>query len=162
MTVVEIRTAIAVAFIFFCRMMGLFMVLPVMTLYGMELDGATFSLLGIAIGVYGLSQAFLQIPFAWLSDIYGRKPIILLGLAIFFLGSLGASFSEDIFSLIFFRFLQGAGAIAATSMAYLADNSSESSRARVMAVVGIAIGMSFILAMFIGPLLASVDRKSVV
>lgn len=157
MSSLELKTAASVAFIFFCRMMGLFMVLPVMSLYGMELQGATLTLLGLALGIYGLSQAFLQIPFALLSDFFGRKRIILLGLLLFFLGSLGASFAENIWALIFFRFLQGAGAIAGTSMALLSDASSESSRAKLMALVGIAIGISFILALVAGPLLASIN-----
>lgn len=157
MSSLELKTATSVAFIFFCRMMGLFMVLPVMSLYGMDLQGATLTLLGLALGIYGLSQAFLQIPFALLSDFFGRKRMIVFGLSLFCMASLGASFSENIWALIFFRFLQGTGAVAGTSMALLSDVSSESSRARLMALVGIAIGVSFILALVVGPLLASIN-----
>jgi predicted MFS family arabinose efflux permease len=150
----ELQLAGSVAFIFFCRMMGLFMVLPILSLYGNDLEGASFALVGLALGVYGLSQAFLQIPFAMLSDVYGRKRIMLFGLFLFLLGSVCASFADNIWSLILSRFLQGAGAIAGTSMALLADRSSEEARARVMALVGIAIGASFVMSLILGPVIA--------
>lgn len=152
----------SVAFIFFCRMMGLFMVLPILSLYGSTIEGASLSLIGLAIGVYGLSQAFLQIPFALFSDVFGRKRIMLLGLSLFLAGSLLAMVSDNIWMLIFSRFLQGSGAIAGTSMALLADYSSESSRAWVMAVVGIAIGASFVLALIVGPIAAAYGGLKVV
>jgi MFS family permease len=155
MNTLEIRTAISVAAIFFCRMMGLFMVLPVISLYGTSLDGATLSLLGVAVGVYGLSQALLQIPLSMLSDLYGRKTVMLFGLAVFTVGSVCAIFADDIWMLIACRALQGAGAIAGTSMALLTDISSQQSRAKMMAFVGISIGASFVLALIIGPLLAA-------
>lgn len=155
MTTFELKTAVAVGMIFLCRMMGLFMVLPVMSLYGQNLDGASLSLLGLAVGVYGLSQAILQIPLSMLSDVYGRKRIMLLGLLVFLAGSIGTIFADNIWLLILFRAIQGAGAIAGTSMALLADASSVNARTRVMALVGISIGASFVLALIVGPLLAS-------
>ena len=151
----ELKSAGSVALIFFCRMMGLFMILPVLSLYGYDLKGATPLLLGLAVGIYGLSQASLQIPFAILSDIFGRKRIILFGLFLFFVGSFAAMFVESVWMLLICRFLQGSGAIAGTSMAFLADVSSPQSRARVMAMVGIAIGASFVLALVLGPFIAA-------
>jgi len=151
----ELRTASAIAAIFFARMMGLFMVMPVMSLYGMELKGASLTLLGIAIGVYGLTQALLQIPLSMLSDIYGRKRIMLWGLAAFVVGSFCAIFADNIWALIACRALQGAGAIAGTSMALLADSSTVQTRTKVMAFVGISIGASFVFSLIAGPLLAN-------
>ena len=155
MTTLEIRTAISVAAIFFCRMMGLFMVLPVISLYGTSIEGATLSLLGVAVGVYGLSQALLQIPLSMLSDLYGRKAIMLAGLFVFCVGSISAVFADNIYALIACRAVQGAGAIAGTSMALLTDVSSQQSRSKMMALVGISIGASFVLALILGPLLAA-------
>ena len=155
MTTVEVRTAISVAVIFFCRMMGLFMVLPVISLYGTSIEGATISLLGVAVGVYGLSQALLQIPLSMLSDLYGRKTIMLSGLFVFCMGSVWAIFADSIWTLIACRAVQGAGAIAGTSMALLTDVSSQQSRSKMMALVGISIGGSFVLALIVGPLLAA-------
>lgn len=155
MNTFELKTAMAVAMIFLCRMMGLFMVLPIMSLYGQSLEGATLSLLGLAVGVYGLSQALLQIPLSMLSDVYGRKRIMLFGLSVFLMGSIGAIFADNIWLLIICRALQGSGAIAGTSMALLADISSVQARTRVMALVGISIGTSFVIALIVGPLLAT-------
>jgi len=155
MNALEKRTTLIVALIFFCRMMGLFMLLPIISVYGMNLQGANLSLLGIAVGVYGLSQAVLQIPFSMLSDRYGRKNIILIGLFIFFIGSLASLFVESVWALIICRAVQGAGAIAGTSMVLLADNSRVEYRTKVMAVVGVSIGASFVLALVLGPLIAS-------
>lgn len=152
----------SVAFIFFCRMMGLFMVLPILSLYGSTIEGASMSLIGLALGAYGLSQAFLQIPFALSSDIFGRKRIMLLGLSLFLAGSLLAMISDNIWMLIFSRFLQGSGAIAGTSMALLADHSSEGARTWVMALVGIAIGASFVIALIVGPIAAASGGLKVV
>ncbi len=151
----ELRVAASVAFIFFCRMMGLFMVLPILSLYGNTIEGASLSLIGLALGIYGLSQAFLQIPFALCSDVFGRKRVMLFGLSLFLAGSLLAMVSDNIWMLILSRFLQGSGAIAGTSMALLADHSGESSRTWVMAIVGIAIGASFVLALIVGPIVAA-------
>ncbi len=156
MNALEKRTTAVVAVIFLCRMMGLFMVLPVISLYGQELEGATLGLLGIAVGAYGLSQALLQIPLSMMSDRYGRRRIILLGLFIFFLGSLCTYFADTVWALIVGRAIQGAGAIAGTSMALLADNSRSEFRSRVMAFVGISIGASFVFSLVLGPWLVSI------
>ncbi len=154
MTSLEKRTTFSVAIIFFSRMMGLFMVLPVLSLYGLELQGASVTLLGLAIGVYGFAQAIFQIPFSMLSDRIGRKNVMLAGLWLFVLGSVCAALANDIWSLIASRCLQGVGAIAGTSLALLGDVSSVKNRTKVMAVVGITIGASFVIALIAGPWLA--------
>ena len=142
------------------RMLGLFMVLPVLTLYGQDYVGSSALLLGLAIGVYGLTQAILQIPFGILSDKLGRKPIIAAGLVLFALGSVVAAQSETMFGLIAGRALQGAGAIAGAIMATAADLTCDKSRTRAMAIIGASIGVSFILALIIGPALAAVGGLS--
>ena len=137
------------------RMLGLFMVLPVMMLYGADLTGATAFLLGLALGAYGLTQACLQIPLGLLSDRFGRKPILALGLGLFCLGSVVAALADHVLVLIIGRALQGAGAISGVALALLADLTRESVRPRALAVVGGCIGLSFGLAMILGPWLAA-------
>src|ERR1043166_3844458 len=151
----EYRTTFALAAIFGLRMMGLFMVLPVLSVYAQNLQSYTPTLLGIALGIYGLSQAILQIPFGYLSDRFGRKPIITVGLLIFALGSIIAALSESMYGIILGRLLQGAGAIGSTLIAMVADLTSEENRTRAMAIIGITIGITFSLGMILGPILAS-------
>lgn len=154
MTGIERRSVFSLAFLYATRMLGLFMVLPVFVIYGQDLHGATNVLIGFAIGVYGLSQALFQIPFGALSDRFGRKKLIAIGLLLFFLGSVVAATSESIYGVIFGRFLQGSGAIAAVLMALLSDLTSEQSRTKAMAMVGMSIGVSFSIALVVGPLIA--------
>ncbi len=154
MTSNERRSVFSLALLYALRMLGLFMVLPVFMIYGQDLIGANELLLGLAIGAYGLSQAVFQIPFGALSDRFGRKRLILLGLVLFALGSVLAAISESIWGVILGRFLQGAGAIASVLMALLSDLTSEESRTRGMAIVGMSIGISFSLALVLGPLIA--------
>lgn len=154
MTGKERQSVISLALLYATRMLGLFMVLPVFVLYGQELEGATELLLGVAIGAYGLSQALFQVPFGALSDRFGRKKLISIGLILFFLGSVLAAVSEDIYGVILGRFLQGSGAIASVLMALLSDITSEESRTKAMAMIGMSIGVSFSLALVIGPLFA--------
>src|SRR3990167_1806934 len=135
------------------RMMGLFMVLPVFALYAHQLQGATPTLIGLAMGIYGLFQALFQIPFGILSDKVGRKPIILIGLLIFAAGSLVAGLSHSILWMIIGRALQGAGAVGSAILAMLADLTREEKRSKSMAIVGMTIGLSFALAMLLGPIL---------
>lgn len=151
----ERRVVISLAALYSFRMFGLFMLLPVLSLYGTEYRGHTPFLLGFALGAYGLSQALLQIPFGVLSDRVGRKPLILLGLVLFVAGSLVAAIADSVYGLILGRILQGGGAISAVVMALLTDLTSEENRTKAMATVGASIGVSFSVAMTLGPLLAS-------
>ena len=151
----ERRTVGALALLYCFRMLGLFMVLPLMALYTAELPGATPILIGLAIGIYGLTQALLQVPFGWLSDQLGRKPIIVSGLLLFALGSVIAAMADSIGGIILGRTLQGAGAIASTVMAMVADLTREEQRTKAMAVVGMSIGLSFTVALVLGPVVAS-------
>lgn len=153
MTPLERRSAISLAGIFSLRMLGLFMILPVFALYAEHLQGMTPFLVGLAIGIYGLTQALLQIPFGMLSDRIGRKPVIAGGLLIFALGSVVAAYAGTIEGVILGRALQGAGAIAAAVMALTADLTTEEHRSKAMAIIGMSIGLSFMLAMIAGPLL---------
>ena len=153
LSVTEKRVALSLSFVFFLRMLGLFILLPVLALAGGAYHDATPQLLGLALGIYGLTQAGLQIPFGMLSDRYGRKPIIVLGLAIFIAGSLLAALADSVYGLILGRALQGAGAVAAAIIALAADLSSEQNRTRVMALIGISIGFAFCVAFVLGPLL---------
>ena len=153
MTAGERRSVASLAAIYALRMIGLFMILPVFVLYADQLTGHTPLLIGIAIGAYGLTQALLQIPFGMLSDRFGRKRIITIGLLLFALGSVVAASADDIYMVIAGRALQGAGAIAAAIMALVADLTREEQRTKAMATIGMSIGMSFALALVLGPML---------
>lgn len=153
MTSQERCAIISLSSIMSLRMIGLFMVLPVFSLYAQQLQGATPFLVGLAIGIYGLFQALFQIPFGAFSDRIGRKPIILLGLFIFAIGSFIAGLAHSITGMIIGRALQGAGAIGSTTLALMADLTSEEQRTKAMAIAGITIGFSFSIAMLMGPLL---------
>jgi len=135
-------------------MLGLFMILPVFALYAEHLQGSSKALMGLAIGIYGLSQAVLGIPFGMLSDRFGRKPVITLGLLIFAAGSVAAAMSDSIYGVIAGRALQGAGAIAAAVMALAADLTREEHRLKAMATIGASIGLSFTVALVLGPILS--------
>ncbi|WP_145130289.1 MFS transporter [Pseudomonas sp. URMO17WK12:I11] len=151
----ETRAAGGLALVFAFRMLGMFMVLPVLATYGMDLAGATPALIGLAIGAYGLTQAVLQIPFGMISDRIGRRPVIYLGLIVFALGSVLAAQADSIWGIIAGRILQGAGAISAAVMALLSDLTREQHRTKAMAMIGMSIGLSFAVAMVVGPLLTS-------
>ena len=151
----EKKASFGLAGIFSMRMLGLFMILPVMSLYAENLDGMTPLLLGLAISVYGLTQALLQIPFGLMSDRFGRKRIITIGLLLFVAGSIVAAMSTTIYGIIIGRALQGSGAVAAAVMALAADLTTEQNRTKIMATIGISIGISFGIAMVLGPVMAS-------
>jgi MFS family permease len=153
MTAVERRATLGLAGVYGFRMLGLFLILPVFALYAEGLPGATPLLTGLAIGIYGLTQAALQIPFGLLSDRIGRKPVIFAGLALFALGSLIAALADDVWMIILGRAIQGSGAVSAAVMALAADVTREEQRTKAMATIGMTIGVSFMLAMFAGPIL---------
>jgi MFS family permease len=137
--------ALKVSLIMSVRMLGLFMLFPVMSVYAEDYDGSTPFLIGMAIGIYGLTQALLQIPFGYLSDRFGRKPILIIGLLIFLVGSVVAANATNIIFVVIGRALQGGGAISAVLMAFLADSISEDNRAKANAFVGFQIGVAFML-----------------
>lgn len=153
MTPIEKRVAMSLSAIFASRMLGLFMILPVFAIYAEELDGFSPTLAGLAIGIYGLTQAIFQIPMGMLSDRIGRKPVIIGGLVIFAIGSIVAALSDSITGVIIGRALQGSGAIASAIMALAADLTREEHRIKVMASIGMSIGLSFALALVFGPML---------
>lgn len=151
----EKRAIAGLASIMSLRMLGLFMILPVFALYAEQLHGVTPTLVGVAIGIYGLTQASFQIPFGLLSDRWGRKPIIAIGLCIFAIGSVVAAMSDSITGVIIGRALQGMGAVAAALLALTADLTKEEHRTKAMAVMGMSIGLAFMVALAAGPLLDS-------
>lgn len=137
------------------RMLGLFIILPVFALYAAEglPGGESHILTGIAIGAYGLTQAVLQIPAGWMSDRYGRKPVIYAGLLLFALGSFVAASADNIYWVIAGRAIQGAGAINAAVMALTADLTREEVRTKAMAMIGITIGITFSISLVLAPML---------
>ena len=152
MSTPERRATLSLALVYAFRMLGLFMILPVFSLYAKHLPLATPFLIGMAIGIYGLTQACLQIPFGMLSDFIGRKPVIISGLIIFIIGSIVAALAHNIYGVIIGRAIQGAGAISSTTMALLGDVTKDQNRTKAMAFIGIFIGFSFAVAVIIGPI----------
>ncbi len=155
MTALEKRATLSLSSIYALRMLGLFMILPVLSLFAEQMEGATPVLIGLAISVYGLTQAILQIPFGLLSDRFGRKKIIIIGLILFSAGSIVAAVSTTIYGVLLGRAIQGSGAIAAAIMALVADLTQEVHRTKAMATIGASIGVSFGVAITLGPILAA-------
>jgi predicted MFS family arabinose efflux permease len=149
----EYPAVVALASIMAVRMLGLFMILPVFSMHAGDFLGATPQLIGLALGIYGLTQAVLQMPFGVLSDRYGRKPVMMLGLGFFIAGSVYAALAHSIYGLIIGRALQGGGAIGSTVLAMVADITREENRSKAMAIIGLAISGAFALAMIAGPLI---------
>lgn len=156
MTPLELRASIGLSGIFGLRLLGMFVILPVFAIYAEQLPGGdNLTLVGLAIGAYGLTQALLQIPFGWWSDRYGRKPVVYIGLVIFAVGSFVAALAPNIYMVIFGRMLQGAGAISAAVIAMTADLTREDQRAKAMAMIGSTIGVAFALSLVASPWLNS-------
>ena len=152
MTPLELRASIGLSGIFGLRLLGMFVILPVFAIYAERLPGGdNLTLVGLAIGAYGLTQALLQIPFGWWSDRYGRKPVVYIGLVIFAVGSFVAALAPNIYMVIFGRMLQGAGAISAAVIAMTADLTREDQRAKAMAMIGSTIGVAFALSLVASP-----------
>ncbi|MGZ5207940.1 MAG: MFS transporter [Sulfuricurvum sp.] len=149
------KTVMPLSAILSLRFFGLFLVLPVLSVYGLSLQGATPLLIGVIVGGYALTQAIFQLPFGIMSDKIGRKPTLLIGLVIFLVGSIICAVSTDIYTLMFGRFLQGAGAIGAVIPAMISDLVNEESRGKAMALMGGTIAISFALAMGLGPVIAA-------
>ena len=141
--------------ILFLRFLGLFLVLPVLSVYALDLKGATPFLVGIIVGGYALTQALFQVPFGTMSDKIGRKPTILIGLLLFLVGSLISAYATDVYTLMFGRFLQGAGAIGSVIPAMIADLVEEEIRGKAMAMMGGFIAISFAISMALGPVIAA-------
>lgn len=155
MNAIERRSTFALSSIFALRMLGLFMIIPVFSIAGQSYQYATPALIGLAVGIYGLSQAILQIPFSLWADRFSRKPLIILGLVLFALGGAIAAMSHTIYGVIIGRAIAGAGAVSAVVMALLADVTREEQRTKAMAVMGMSIGLSFVIAFSLGPWLTS-------
>lgn len=149
------KTILPLSAILSLRFLGLFLVLPVLSVYAMSMEGATALLVGIIVGGYALTQALFQVPFGTISDKIGRKPTLFVGLLIFFIGSVVCAASTDIYVLMLGRFLQGAGAIGAVIPAMISDLVPEESRGKAMAMMGGSIAIAFALAMGLGPVLGS-------
>ncbi|MGE8654651.1 MAG: MFS transporter [Acinetobacter gandensis] len=151
MNALERRSTFALSSIFALRMLGLFMIIPVFSVAGQEYAGATPALIGLAVGVYGLTQAILQIPFSLIADRYSRKPLVVIGLLLFALGGAIAAMSDSIYGVIIGRAIAGGGAVSAVVMALLADVTREENRMKAMATMGMSIGVSFAVAFSLGP-----------
>jgi MFS family permease len=150
----ELRATLRLASVFGLRMFGLFIILPVFALYARQLPGGdNHTLIGVVLGVYGLTQAILQIPFGWMSDRIGRKPVLYAGLLLFALGSLIGALATNIYLFILARVIQGSGAISAAVLALVADVTEERNRTKAMAIIGSTIGVTFALSIVLGPLL---------
>lgn len=146
----ELRAALLLSGIYISRMLGLFLIFPTFSALAQPIDNATPEKIGLALGIYGLAQALLQIPAGWLSDVIGRKKVLALGLCLFFLGSVLAASSNDIDLIIWGRFLQGTGAISAVCLAYVGDSIRSEHQPKAMMIIGMAIGGSFMLAFILG------------
>jgi MFS family permease len=154
MSAAEIRASVALASIFALRMLGLFLILPVFAVHARGMPGGDNALLvGIALGIYGLTQGVLQIPMGAASDRFGRKQVIVAGLVVFALGSFLAAVADDIFWVIAGRALQGAGAISAAVTAFIADSTRDEHRTKAMALVGASIGLTFAVSLVAAPVL---------
>jgi len=151
----EIAPVIVVSLISALRLLGIFLILPIFSVYAVRYPGATSALAGIAFGIYALVQSILQIPLGWASDRWGRKPVLISGLALFVIGSIACAGASDIYGLIVGRMLQGTGAVGSVAFAALADLTRPNVRTQAYTITGIAIGASFMVGLLAGPFLAA-------
>jgi MFS family permease len=156
----ERRSALTLACVISLRLFGLFLIMPVFSLYAQKMPDATPWLIGMALGVYGLGQVLLQIPLGLLSDRIGRKPAITLGLLVFAAGGLVAALSHTLLGIVIGRALQGMGAVAGAGTALAADLTREENRGKVMGIIGVSIGVAFLLALILGPPLEAIQGLS--
>ncbi|HET9579531.1 MAG TPA: MFS transporter [Usitatibacter sp.] len=152
----ELRASLSLASIFGLRLFGMFVILPVFSLYAQGRPGWNLTLVGVALGAYGITQAILQLPFGWLSDRRGRKPVMYAGLFLFAVGSFTCASSDHPWVVIAGRVLQGAGAISAVAMAAAADLTRDSQRTKAMAIIGSTIGVVFAVSFIAAPFLQQV------
>lgn len=151
----EVQSILTISSVVSLRLLGIFLILPVFSIYAQEYPGSTLTLSGIAFGIYALFQSLLQIPFGWASDRYGRKNILIFGLFVFSAGSVVCGFADNINELILARAIQGCGAVGAVAIAALGDLTRPAVRAQSFSITGIIIGSSFVISLILGPLLAS-------
>ncbi len=151
----ELRSVLVIGTIIALRLLGIFLIVPVFSIYAVNYEGATLSSAGVAFGIYALTQSLLQIPFGMASDRFGRKPVIVLGLLIFCAGSVLCAFADTIWELIITRAIQGSGAIGAVAIAILGDCTRNEVRAQSFMLTGIIIGAAFIVSLIVGPVLAA-------
>ncbi len=155
MTQLELKTIFLLAGIYMSRMLGLFLIFPTFSVLAQDLTNATPTKIGLALGIYSLAQAVLQIPAGWLSDAIGRKKVLYGGLTLFCLGSVLASLTDDLDMLILARLLQGMGAVSAVCLAYVGDTIRDSEQGKAMMIIGLSIGLSFMLALILGAVISS-------
>ena len=151
----EIIPVIVVSLISALRLLGIFLILPIFSVYAVRYPGASAALAGLAFGIYSLTQGLLQIPLGWASDRWGRRPVMVIGLAVFGLGSIGCGLAQNIFQLVIARAIQGTGAIGSVALAALADLTRPAVRTQAFTITGIAIGSAFMIGILGGPLLAA-------
>lgn len=151
----EIAPVIVVSLISALRLLGIFLMLPIFSAYAVRYPSASLALAGVAFGIYALSQCVFQIPLGWASDRWGRRPVLVIGLALFGLGSLGCALATDIYGLILARALQGSAAVGSVALAALADFTRPSVRTQAFTITGIAIGSAFMIGLLGGPVLAA-------
>ena len=151
----EIVPVIVVSLISALRLLGIFLMLPIFSAYAVRYPSASAALAGVAFGIYALTQCIFQIPLGWASDRWGRKPVLVIGLALFGIGSVGCALAEDIYGLILARALQGTGAVGSVAFAALADLTRPAVRTQAYTITGIAIGASFVIGLLGGPFLAA-------
>jgi MFS family permease len=151
----EIGPVIVVSLISAVRLLGIFFMLPIFSAYAVRYPGASLGLAGVAFGIYALTQCIFQIPLGWASDRWGRRRVLLIGLALFGIGSVGCGLAQNIFQLIIARMIQGTGAVGSVALAALADLTRPTVRTQAFTITGIAIGSAFIIGLLGGPLLAA-------